>query len=172
MIRFPTALCDDRDGDWILKQYINTRLLNIVILDIEMTANAPYKTVNWKNSVFQDEIFYYCPHFFSDEDAAKTFLDLLKLLESSEEISLNAVQSFVLHSVIMDDIELCRDTGTTTVKTIPEAEREYLLTVMEEPAIRKYEDLLNYASFCFTDLGFLQMDDYSEKECRKRGWIT
>ena len=187
LLQFPHKFSSDEEADQIVREFINDRLRNLVILNIEMGAGKPYQEVSVHDPQFQDYVYYFFPHCFSDEDAAKGFLLLLQYLSAEKEIKLNMALRFALHMVIEDAIELAKDTNTSTVERIPDIYRAYVLSRMREDdilkwpeavasgeaadvRIRRTEDLLSYDKLVFQDMSFLQLDDMSLAQYTKSGY--
>ena len=172
MLKLADNYTRDSKANDLLRHFINDRLIELIVHDIEWASGKDYLSVSPLDRDFQDHL--------SRQDAAGIFLDLLKALKSKDEWIPNLYEEYALHAVIQSEIHNCEDRGQSTAKSMPDAARKYIKEIFHveyledgepdemDPDLRlaRFEDLYDYDEYCTFNMDYSMLDHMTEEEIK------
>lgn len=180
MLRLADNYTRDPKANDLLRHFMNDRLIELIIHDIEWASEKDYLSVSPQDQTFQDNIHFYFPDHLNRQEAAGIFLDLLKALKSKDEWIPNLYEEYALHAVIQSEIHSCEDRGQSTAKSMPDAARKYVKEIFRaeyledgepdemDPDLRlaRFEDLYDYDEYCTFNMDYSMLDHMTEEEIK------
>ena len=178
MLKITTQFTRDQKANACISEFINNRIMSLLIKYMETAAGKSYLKVNSDDSEFQENIKYYFPDHYSKLDAATAFISLLKGVKSKDEFIPNIYEEYALHAVMQSYIHSCEDSGKSPAKNMPSEDRKYVISILkaeyledgekdeQDPEFRMtiFEDMYDYDDFVTYNMDYGMLDHMTAEE--------
>jgi len=178
MLKISTSFTRDQKANSYIAEFINNRIMSLLINDMETAAGMDYLKVNSDDKDFQENIRFYFPDHYQKLDAATAFISLLKGVKSKNEFIPNIYEEYALHAVIHSYIHKCEDNGTSPAKNMPSEARNYVYSILkaeyledgekdeQDPEFRMttFEDMYDYDDFITYNMDYGMLDHMTAEE--------
>jgi hypothetical protein len=178
MLKLNCSFTKDEQANAIIRQFINDRITELAIRDIEEASGKDYLEVTREDKEFQDNIHYFFPDYYTPVRSAREFLELLKLLKSRDQEVPTLTQEYALHAIIERYLTMCDNRHQSPAKALPAKARSYVQEVLRREyeasgnkdeldpdyILGKIEDMYDYDEICTFNLDYSALDHFTEDE--------
>ncbi|SFG73639.1 hypothetical protein [Oribacterium sp. WCC10] len=178
MLKISTPFTRDQKANSYIAEFINNRIMSLLINDMEIAAGKDYLKVTYDDDEFRENIRFYFPDHYSKPDAAAAFIALLKGVKSKEAFIPDIYEEYALHAVIHSYIHQCEDNGKSPAKNMPSEARQYVMSVLKneyledgerdeqdpEFLMTTFEDMYDYDEFLTYNMDYGMLDHMTAEE--------
>lgn len=178
MLKITTPFTRDQKANAYISEFINNRIMSLLINNMEEAAGKEYLKVTTDDSEFQDNIRFYFPDHYQKTDAAAAFISLLKGIKSKDEFIPNIYEEYALHAVIHSYIHKCEDKGISPARNMPSEARSYVYSILRneyledgerdeqdpEFLMTTFEDMYDYDEFLTYNMDYGMLDHMTAEE--------
>lgn len=178
MLKITTPFTRDQKANAYISEFINNRIMSLLINNMEEAAGKEYLKVTTDDSEFQDNIRFYFPDHYQKPDAAAAFISLLKGIKSKDEFIPNIYEEYALHAVIHSYIHKCEDKGISPARNMPSEARSYVYSILRneyledgerdeqdpEFLMTTFEDMYDYDEFLTYNMDYGMLDHMTAEE--------
>ena len=178
MLKITTPFTRDQKANAYISEFINNRIMSLLINDMEEASGKDYLKVTTEDSEFQENIRFYFPDHYSKPDAAAAFISLLKGIKSKNEFIPNIYEEYALHAVIHSYIRQCEDKGISPARNMPSEARNYVYSILKneyledgerdeqdpEFLMTTFEDMYDYDDYITFNMDYGMLDHMTAEE--------